>query len=160
MPLMNTPPVNPPPLPSMPSPSPRPCPTLPPLPGAIAQLPPTPAVRPEVCNWFSGYCVLMAFASCLIIGLGLAMLMFAPSANFAETMQVCIDAVTYIVTGLILIAVFLAAPFFPPSPWAWAIHLILIIIGMAFCCCLPVSVPLLLYWIKPTTRIYYRMPPH
>src|SRR5262245_19222264 len=53
--------------------------------------------------------------------------------------------------GLGLAAAF-ATPFFVgPRPWVWIYDLLLIAVGMTSCACWPVTVPLLLYWIKPET---------
>jgi len=115
--------------------------------------------RPAVCQWFTGYCVLMAFAGLGLLILGGLLMILPETRTPAETLRQRIDGASYIVAAPILVAAFLAAPFLPPRPWAWVGQLVLIAVGMSICCCLPLATPLLLYWIKGETRAYYGMPP-
>jgi hypothetical protein len=137
-----------------PPPIPPPAPVVVPRPRATPQGP-----RPPVCQWFAGYCVLMAFACLSFLALGIFMWLIPESRNAAETVRLRIDGTGHIISAPLLIAIFLAAPFLPPRPWAWVCQLVLIAVGMSVCCCLPLTTPLLIYWIKPDTRAYFGMPP-
>ncbi len=46
-------------------------------------------------------------------------------------------------------------PFLPRKNWAWIYGIVLIAIGLTSPCCMPVSIPLLIFWIKPEIRAYY-----
>jgi len=50
---------------------------------------------------------------------------------------------------------FAATFFLPRKPWAWVYDMILICYGIAIATCIPVAIPLLIYWIKPETRSYF-----
>ena len=57
--------------------------------------------------------------------------------------------------GLVLAAVYVYAFFAPARPWAWIYHLVLICLGLTSCCCMPASIPLLVFWLRPTTQRYF-----
>lgn len=49
-----------------------------------------------------------------------------------------------------------ALPFvLPRKSWVWVYNLVLICGGMTSCCCLPASIPLLVYWIKPDVKLWF-----
>ena len=60
--------------------------------------------------------------------------------------------------GSVFSALFVASFLLPPRPWAWIFHLVLICIGMTSGCTLPASVALLIFWLKPETRVYFGRP--
>ena len=76
------------------------------------------------------------------------------------------DATFWLIYGLIclvcgvgLLVVHAVAPFLPLRSWVWIVHLVLICGGMTSACCLPMSVALLIFWIKPETRVYFGRSP-
>jgi hypothetical protein len=47
----------------------------------------------------------------------------------------------------------------PPRPWTWIYHLVIICFGMTSACCIPMCVPLVIFWLKPDTKAYFgRLP--
>jgi MFS family permease len=62
---------------------------------------------------------------------------------------------TVVLVGLVLAALFGAGPLLPRRSWAWVFGLVLIVIGMGSMCCLPATVPLLIWWLKPETKAYF-----
>jgi hypothetical protein len=66
--------------------------------------------------------------------------------------------VIFVVMGLFFAVPCAAAVFLPPVPWAWIYHLVLICVGMTSVCCIPVCVPLLIFWIRPETKAYFGRP--
>jgi MFS family permease len=115
----------------------------------------TPA--PPVLRWHRVYCGLMAALYAACVAMGMAFIYFsdrlADSDNPAGFFLFM--GALWIVLGLALAALFAAAFVIPPRPWAWIFHLVLICIGLSSPCCLPVCVPLLIYWLKPETRTYF-----
>lgn len=61
----------------------------------------------------------------------------------------------FIGLGILLAGLYAAAFFLPPKPWTWVYHLVLIGFGMTSCCCLPFSIALLVYWLKPETQAWF-----
>ena len=120
-------------------------------------IPDRPARRPDVVPWYYAYCAVMAFIYVFCIVMGVAGIVFRNQLADAETPPALIAflGVVFAVLGGVLMTAFAAAPFLPLRPWAWIYHLVLIAVGMTSACCLPASVPLLLFWIKPETRAYF-----
>lgn len=63
--------------------------------------------------------------------------------------------VVLVVMGAVLHTVYMTAFFLPRRPWAWIVHLVLISLGLTSCCTLPASIPLLVFWLKPETRLWF-----
>jgi hypothetical protein len=61
----------------------------------------------------------------------------------------------YIIIGLVFFIAYLIALFLNPGPGTWVYDLVLICFGMSSCCCLPITIPLLIFWIKPETKKYF-----
>ncbi len=61
----------------------------------------------------------------------------------------------FLVLGPLLAIPYAAAPFLPKKPWAWIYHLVLIGVGFTSVCCLPVTIPLLLEWLKPDVKRFF-----
>ena len=54
-----------------------------------------------------------------------------------------------------LVAVMAASVLLRPREWFWVLGFILICMGMVWLCCLPVTIPLLVHWLKPETRAWF-----
>jgi hypothetical protein len=57
--------------------------------------------------------------------------------------------------GILLAIPFAMGAFLPQKPWAWVFGLVLICIGLTSVCCMPATIPLLIHWIKPETKLYF-----
>jgi hypothetical protein len=73
------------------------------------------------------------------------------------------EKVAAMVYGVILLAagvpfaVACALPFFlPRKSWVWVYNLMIICVSMTSCCILPASVALLIYWIKPDVKLWFK----
>lgn len=55
----------------------------------------------------------------------------------------------------VMLAAFSFALFLNRKPWTWVYHLVMICIGLTSPCCMPASIPLLIFWIKDDTRHYF-----
>lgn len=45
----------------------------------------------------------------------------------------------------------------PRRPWGWVYGFVPIAIGLTSPCCLPASIPLLLFWLKPEVKHWFNM---
>jgi hypothetical protein len=70
-------------------------------------------------------------------------------------LEMIVVGVMCLLMGLGLMVPFVVAFFLSQRPWVWIYHLVLICLGMTSACCLPVTIPLLIFWIKPETRAWY-----
>jgi hypothetical protein len=111
-------------------------------------------VAPPVYKWFVAYCIFMALLYLSLPIIGFVFLFIEPdqdmSAAEAKTM-----GVVFIVLGLVFFAPYAAAPFLPRDSWVWVLGLVLICIGLSSTCCLPVCIPLLIFWLKPEMKAFY-----
>lgn len=114
------------------------------------------AEKPQVCTWFVVYCILMCIMYACVIGLGFAYPKLAELSGESDRMiQATFAGPIYSIFGVIFFFVYLVALFLRPTPGAWVYDLVLICFGMTSCCCLPITIPLLIFWIKPNTKAYF-----
>lgn len=99
--------------------------------------------------WYIAYAVMMALVYMCCVGLGAVML----ASGDDEAM---IQGVILGFIGFILMIIFGVAPFLPKKPWAWTYHLVLICLSMTSMCCMPISIPLMIYWLKPETKAFFQ----
>ncbi len=66
-----------------------------------------------------------------------------------------IQGLVFAVIGGVLLLLYAAVPLLPRKKWAWYYGFLTIGIGMTSICCVPFSLPLLLFWIKDETRQFF-----
>jgi len=113
------------------------------------------AKQPKVVKWFRVYCGILC-SIYLIMVLYSWTLVLAPPGKMPEAEARFMGAFLCL-TGLVLSAGF-AVPFLvsPRRWWLWGYGIGLICLGMTSTCLLPVCVLLLINWIKPETKAYFR----
>jgi len=115
---------------------------------------------PRVVFWFRVYCGFMTAVYALLGLASIGLIVFSAeiAASDKDEMPrafVLAYAIFLVVLGLALAAAF-AAPFFlAPKPWVWIYDLVLIAVGLTSCACWPITIPLLIHWIKPETKEYF-----
>jgi hypothetical protein len=119
----------------------------------------SPRPAPPVLPWYWAYCGAMALLYLACVAGGVLMIVFRESIAAAEPRDSptlwLVYGLALIAVGAVLAAVYLAAFFLPARRWAWVYHLVLIAFGLTSCCCLPASIPLLIFWIKPETQAHF-----
>lgn len=110
---------------------------------------------PGVITWFKVYCVLMALIYLLCAAGGVALLVVDPVEFEMEPTEALVSGILLLVLGLALFVLFLIALFMKLRPWHWTLDLVLICLGLTSCCCWPICIPLLIFWIKPETKAYF-----
>lgn len=108
---------------------------------------------PGVWNWYRAYCAAMAVLYFAWFAGGLLALGHPDAIDHAGPVELVILGLTFTVFGLL--GAYAAAPFLRRTPRTWVFHLVLICIGMTSACCLPVCIPLLVFWIKPETKEFF-----
>jgi len=109
---------------------------------------------PPVHKWFVAYCICMAVLYLLLAVMGVVFLFIEPDRDMSAAEAKVMSAV-FIVLGLLFCVPFAAAPFLPRHSWVWVFGLVLICLGLSGTCCLPVCIPLLIYWLKPEMKAFY-----
>jgi hypothetical protein len=108
----------------------------------------------KVWRWFVAYCVLMTVLYLLtaLIGVGLLVLgTVAPPSN-RDSGQVLAQGIVTLVVGLIFIVPYGIGPFVKGKSWGWIYGIILIALGMTSCCLWPLTIPLIIQWVKPEMK--------
>jgi len=120
---------------------------------------PIPAGPPPVVGWYKVYCWFMAVIYFLLAIGGILLLNYMPAivgaAPELSAVELKIRAIGLIVVGFVLFVAFIVALLLPPSPGAWIYHVVLIALGLGSCCLWPVTIPLLIAWLKPPTQIFF-----
>jgi hypothetical protein len=119
-----------------------------------------PGEAPKVVFWFRIYCGFMT-AVYVLMGLGsIAFIVF--KSELSGSGKDDLPEGFFLVYGIFLVALGLtlaasfAAPFFlPRKPWVWVYDIVLICVGLSSCACWPITIPLIIYWIKPEARAYF-----
>lgn len=121
--------------------------------------PPTPAGTPSVVTWFKVYAGLMMALYLLVMGIGI--FLFVAGASIPELedmnrdMSPVVLGVIYGIMGFVFAVAYSIGLFVPRKPWGWIIGIILIALGMTSLCCLPATIPLLIFWLKPEAKAYF-----
>ena len=122
---------------------------------------PIPA-RPSVVIWYKIYCVFMA-VSYLLFAAYIAFLIWLPKDEIVSQGEVAgkvVFALEHMWRGLFIGTImvtmlYIAALFLPRKPWAWVYGIFAICVGLANCCLLPLSIPVLVLWFRPETKQYF-----
>ncbi len=127
----------------------------------VEQRPPA----PQVVTWFKVYAGCLLAVYVLLCGVGLVMfanpdLFVDPGADFssnrpADQFEARIMASIYFVMGGVFAFAYLLAFFFTSGKGAWIYNLVLICIGLTSCCCIPVCIPLLIFWIRDDCKNWF-----
>jgi hypothetical protein len=113
--------------------------------------------QPSIVTWQKRYCGFMSVVYVFCIATGVFMIIFrnegASEQNSAG--ELLVMGAGFVAVGIVLSIAYGVAPFLPPAPWVWVYHLVLIGLAMTSACCLPLCIPLLIWWIKPETKTYF-----
>src|SRR5688572_24126586 len=105
------------------------------------------SAKPAVWTWYVVYCVAMAILYLFVIGAGIFLLTVDPTWLEEDALLLRVEGVLFLGLGLVLMVIFAIAPFLPKKPWVWIYGIVLIGLGMTSACCLPATIPLLIFWI-------------
>ena len=122
-----------------------------------------PSGPPAVLTWFRLYAGALAVVYLLVAIFGFGLTWFAwsnpdLSTSTRDATEMLIMGAIYGVMGLLLMPFFAFGAFMPAKPWAWVYGIVLIAIGCTSCACLPAAIPLLIFWLKPETKVYFGRP--
>jgi hypothetical protein len=98
---------------------------------------------PSVWTWFIVYCVLMVLYCAFLMFMAFA---HAKSNPTTMVVQLLLNGM-----GVIL---FIAALFLPKQRWAWIYDIVMICFGF-ITCCLPFSIALLVFWLRPEVKRFF-----
>lgn len=104
-------------------------------------------------KWFVVYCVIMTLIYLITAGAGVFLLLFDLSfAKGKDVGELRGQGVIFLILGLIFVIPYAMGPFLKGKSWGWVYGIVLIAIGMTSCCLWPITIPLLMQWIKPEMK--------
>lgn len=107
----------------------------------------------KVWKWFVIYCVLMTLIYLTLAGVGAFMLLFdASSVRNRDVEELRIQGMLFLPIGVVLMILYAIGPFLKGKSGGWVYGIVLIAIGMTSCCLWPITIPLLIQWIKPEMK--------
>src|SRR5829696_3184124 len=109
---------------------------------------------PSVYKWFVVYCIVMALLYIATAVLGVVFLLTEPDREMSAA-EAKIMGAAMLTLGLVFFVPYALAPFLPRQSWVWVLGLVLICFGLTSACCLPVCIPLLIFWLKPEMKEFY-----
>jgi MFS family permease len=117
---------------------------------------------PGVVTWYRVYCGALAVVYLALVVGGVAFMFFSDRIAQGDDEVPQWFGIVYgavlIVLGLVFLSAYLAAFFLPAKPWVWIYGIVLISIGFTSACCLPFSIVLLIFWLKPECKVYFGRP--
>jgi hypothetical protein len=118
------------------------------------------AKPPEGVYYFRVYAGVMAAIYGILAIVGLVMMaapLFARGAFTSPGADLGSWVVGFIYGGIgtVLCVAFLIALFGGRRPWVHTMGTVLIALTMTSICCLPITIPLLIQWMKPETKQWY-----
>jgi len=116
-----------------------------------------PTDTPKVLAWFKAYSALLAAVYLALAASSLIFFLFEPGALGRGTTkaETIFFGLLLLGIGMVFAAAFVLPLFLKPKPWVWIYDLVLICIGLTSPCCMPASIPLLIYWLKPEAKAYF-----
>lgn len=126
--------------------------------------PPPPTGTPTVVTLFRVYAGLVALLYLLVMGLGIFMVVAGTSVQGLEELQgdqsPTLVGVICAIMGLVVSVTFAVGVLLPRKPWGWIMGIVLIALGMVLfglmsICCLPATIPLLIFWLKPEAKAHF-----
>ena len=114
------------------------------------------ARSPGVILWFKLYTGFLSFIYLLCIGLSLIFLFVEPAKLEMDAVSAKVMGAVLLVMGLGLFVACLVPLVVAQRPWVWIYDLIIICFGFTSVCLWPICIPLLIFWLKPETKEYFR----
>lgn len=107
---------------------------------------------PKVKFWAKVYDIVMILLYLLVVIVGAFILISADeiAKNDPQGGSVAVRVVggVYLVLGVVLTALFVVPFFWTKGTGAWVYQLVLIVLGLTSCITWPLTIPLMIYWIK------------
>ena len=105
--------------------------------------------------WYRMYCSALVVLYLIIAITGAVAIAGSHGSNVENPRDALTGGVMMLVFGGIFAAVYLIGVILSPKPSSWILGIVLLALGMISVCFLPLTVPLLFFWMKPETQRYF-----
>jgi hypothetical protein len=109
-------------------------------------------IESKAYKWFVVYVVAMVLLYVVCTVGGAFALFYDFDVTDSEAEEIKVQAGIFMVVGFAMLVVFAIGLFLPRRPWAWVYGLILLGLGLTSCCTWPITIPLLIQWLKPEMK--------
>ena len=109
---------------------------------------------PQALLWLKIYSVFMGFIYLAVVALFASLVFFLDSGEVDP-----IDLFTFFIVGVMCLvfgAAHFAAVLIDRQKWGFPAGLAVICIGLTSCATWPITIPLLVYWLKPETKAWFQ----
>ncbi len=116
-----------------------------------------PETAPPVVLWARIYAGALALVYLLVAALGVFVLVMgvAVAPGTKDALPATLMGIIYLLLGIAFAIPTTWGAFAGRKKYVWYLHLGLICLGFTSCACLPVCIPLIIYWLKPETKAWY-----
>jgi MFS family permease len=116
--------------------------------------------RPQAVVYYRIYCWALVLLQLLMTAGGVLLLVFAEQmatqAPGTDPMEVRFQGGLMTIAGAVFLVPYLVAALLPERWWTWIAGLVIMALSLTSCCfLLPVTIPLLVYWVQPGTRAWF-----
>ena len=118
--------------------------------------------RPSVVVYYKAFCGFMAFVYVLVAAMGVLLLLLpslGAGSGGAGDSEALIAGGMYIALGIGLTIPYGFGIFLGRRPWVHTYGIVMIALTMTSCMCIPIALPLLLAWLKPEVKAWYKDAP-
>jgi len=123
--------------------------------GTPPPVPPAPPM-PRVVTWYRVYAAAFVVLYSLVAVMGVALMIWGEDIDMRDGEGLATGAIC-VALGVPFAIASLVGALAPPRKWSWIYGLCLIALGMTSACCMPASVPLLIFWLKDETKAHFEM---
>ena len=124
-----------------------------------------PTVAPGVVLWYKIYCGAMMVLYLFLAAIGLVLILMrdtiASSGSQSQSQdpaELLVIGAVYIVMGAVFGVVYLVGLLWNRGKGAWVYGIVTIALGLTSLCCLPATIPLLIFWLKPECKAWLMRP--
>ena len=110
---------------------------------------------PSTILWFRIYCGLLCALYLAVAGAGIAFLVVSPETLEMDSASAKLLGILFLGMGGGMTFLSFLGFFMPQRPGAWTYCLMLIVLGLTSLVFLPISLPLLISWLKPQTQEWF-----
>lgn len=120
-------------------------------------IPELPSVQPpKVVFWFKMYTGFLCLLYLALAAASLAFFLLDPKELEMEKEAAWLVGALLLGAGLVFFVICLLPLVLKPGPGVWTYDFIIICLGLTSACFWPACIPLLIFWLKPETKRYFR----
>jgi hypothetical protein len=126
-------------------------------PPAFEAAPPPELTRPGVIVWARIYAMGLALLYLAATVFGAFLMVTAGDLHGREADDLTMEGIILAVLGPVFLGFCVVVAAAPRKKWGWIVNVVLMGLSGTSCLCMPMVIPLLVFWLKPETKRWYGM---